>query len=210
MPYLCMRASSTVRSPLKLIGTGSNLCVYTGLTSFGVRLTLNCVFIQISSRWRAKMSFNSTIVSSKLSQSFPVISESVNLNTERNLLRDSSFGSKFSNWACSRNSFMILFWMSECSSSFPGFSGVGKQNFSSLFSGCSTYISALMYITTSSCSVRRLSTAMLNGGSFSFPPVSGFAVQLPWCLQLLYKESPLCWRSLLPLFCLWQLLLPGL
>ena len=53
MPYLCIRASSTIRSSLRLIGAG-RLCVYTGLSSCGVRLTLNCVFIPISSRWRAK------------------------------------------------------------------------------------------------------------------------------------------------------------
>ena len=55
MPYLCMRASSTVRSSLRLIMTG-RLRVYTGLSSCGVRLILYCVFIPISSRWRAKMS----------------------------------------------------------------------------------------------------------------------------------------------------------
>ena len=127
MPYLCMRASSTVRSSLRLIGTG-RLSVCTGLSSCGVRLTLNYVLIPISSRWRAKMVLNSTFVSSNLSRSFPVISESVHLSMARNLLWDSSFavGSSFSSSASSRNSFRILFWMSECSSSFPEFSGVGN------------------------------------------------------------------------------------
>ena len=114
MPYLCMSASSTVRSSLRFIGTG-RLCVYTGLSSCGVRLTLNCVFILISSLWRAKMSWNSTMVFSRLSRSFPVISESVYLNVARNLFRDSSFsvGSSFSSSASSRSSFKIRFCMAN-------------------------------------------------------------------------------------------------
>ena len=121
MPYLCMRASSIVRFSLGLVGTG-RLCVYTGLSSCGIRLTLNGVFFRISNRWRAKMSLNSTIVSSSLSRSFPVISESVHLNMERNLLRDSSFavGSSVSSSASSRSSFRILFWVGECSGIFWG------------------------------------------------------------------------------------------
>ena len=164
MPYLCMRASSTVRSSLRLIGTG-RLWVYTGLSSFGVRLTLNCVFIPMSRRWRANMSLNSTNVLSRLSRSLPVISESVHLNNERNLCRDSAFsvGSSFSSSASSRSSFKIRFCMAVCSCSLPGLSGVGNQNFSSISSGLSTCISALMYVTTSSCSVRRLSAAMSTG-----------------------------------------------
>ena len=104
-------------------------------------------------------------MSSSLSRSFPVISESAHFNLEKKLLRDSSFavGSSFSSSASSRSSIRILYRMGECSSSFSGFSGVGNQNFSSLFSGRSTWISALMYVTTSSCSVRRLSAAMSTG-----------------------------------------------
>ena len=48
IPNQCMRASSTVRSSLRLIGTG-RLCMYTSLSSFGVKLTLNCVFIPMKS-----------------------------------------------------------------------------------------------------------------------------------------------------------------
>ena len=162
MPYLCMRVSSTARSSLRIIGTG-RLCVYTGLSSLGVKLT--CVFIPISSLWRAKMSCISTMVISRLSRSFPVIIESVHLNIARNLFRDSSFsvGSSFSSSASSRSSFEIRFCIGECSCSLPGFSGVGNQNFFSLYSGRSTCISALMYVTTSSCSVRRLRVAMSTG-----------------------------------------------
>ena len=47
--------------------------------------------------------------------------------------------------------------------SFPEFSGFGNQNFSSLSSGRSTSITALMYVTTSSCSVRRLRAAKSTG-----------------------------------------------
>ena len=111
------------------------------------------------------MSWNSTMVFSRLSRSFPVISESVHLNIARSLLRDSSFsvGSSFSSSASSLSSFEIRFCMGECSCSLPGFSGVGNQNFSPLSSGRSTCISALMYITTSSCSVSRLRAAMSTG-----------------------------------------------
>ena len=157
MPYLCMEANSTVRSSLRMIGT-VRICVYTGLSSCGVRLTLSCVFIPISSLWRAKMSWNSTIVFSRLSRSFPVISESVHSNIARNLFRESSLSvaSSFSSSASSRKSFKYRFCTGECSCSLPGFSGVGNQNFASISSGRSTCISALMYVTTSSCSVKRL------------------------------------------------------
>ena len=67
-----MRTSSTVGSSLRLIGT-SRLCVYTGLSSFGFKLILKCVFIQMSSVCRAKMSLNSTIVSSRFSRSFGIL-----------------------------------------------------------------------------------------------------------------------------------------
>ena len=161
MPYLCMRASSIVRSSLRLMGTG-RLWVYTGLSSFGVRLTLNCVFNPISSLWRAKCRETRQLW---LSRSFPVISESVHLNIERNLVRDCSFsvGSSFSSSASSRSSLKIWRCIGKCSDSFPGSSGVGKQNFSSLSSGRCTCISALIYVTTSSCSVKRLSAAMSTG-----------------------------------------------
>ena len=111
------------------------------------------------------MLLNSTMVSSRFSRSLPVISESVHLNMDRNLFRDSSFsvGSSFSSSARSRSSFKIRFCMDECSCSLPGCSGVGNQNFSSLSSGRYTCISALMYVTTSSCSMRRFRAAMSTG-----------------------------------------------
>ena len=162
IPYMCMRA--TVRSSLRLMGIG-RLCVITSLSSCGVRLTLNCVFIPMSSLWRKKMSSNSTIVGSRRSRSFPVISESVHLIIVRNLVRDSSLsvGSSFSSLASSRSSLKIRFCKGECSCSFPGFSGVGNQNFPALFPGRSTCIKALMYVTTSSCSVKRLIAARPTG-----------------------------------------------
>ena len=111
------------------------------------------------------MSWNWKMVFSRLSRSFSVISESVQLNIARNLFRDSSFsvGSSFSSSASSRSSFKIRFCIDECSCSLPGFSGVGNKIFSSLSSGRFTCISALMYVTTSSCSVRRLRAAMSTG-----------------------------------------------
>ena len=53
--------------------------------------------------------------------------------------------------------------LDECSSVFPGYSGVGNENVSSLSSGRSTCNRALMYVTTSSFSVNRLSAAMSTG-----------------------------------------------
>ena len=139
--------------------------MYTGLSSFGVRLTLNCVFIPKSSLWRAIMSWNSTIVASRLSRFFPVISESVHLNIERIFVRDCSFsvGSSFSSSASSRSSLRIRRCIGKCSDSFPGSSGVGNHNFCSMSSVRSTCVSALMYNTTSSCSVKMLSAAISTG-----------------------------------------------
>ena len=83
IPYLCISANSTVRSSLRLMGTG-RLCVYTGLSFLGVRHTLNWLFIPMSSRWRAKMSLNSFRVDSRFSRSSLVINKSFHLNNERN------------------------------------------------------------------------------------------------------------------------------
>ena len=163
IPYRCVRASSTVRSSLRFIGT-NRIWLWTCLSSFGVKLTLNCVFIPMLDRWRAKMSLNFTIAASKISRSFPVICESVQLNLERKLVRDSSLsvGSSFSSSANSRSSCRIRFCIGECSSEFPVFSGLGNQNFSSLSSWRSTCMKALWYVTTSSRSGNRLGAAMFD------------------------------------------------
>ena len=112
----------------------------TSLSSFRVTLTLKCVFIPMSSLCRAKMPLYSTIVSSRFYRLFPVMSESIHLNIARNFFRvcSFSFGSSFSSSANSRSSFKIRFCVGEYSSVFPGFSGVGNQNFSSLSLGRST------------------------------------------------------------------------
>ena len=122
----------------------------------------------MSSICRAKMSLNSTIVASRVSRSVAVICESVHLNIEKNLTPDSSFcvGSIFSSSDSSRNFLRIRFCIGEWSTSLPGCSGVGNQNFSSLSSGRSTCIKALMYVTTSSWLGRRLSAAMSTGRIF--------------------------------------------
>ena len=108
IPYLCFSANSTVRSSLRLMGTG-RLCVYTGLSFLGVRHTLNWLFIPMSSRWRAKMSLNSTRVDSRFSRSSPVINESFHLNNERNCDLDflSCLGSSSSN-------FVVRVVLAEC------------------------------------------------------------------------------------------------
>ena len=72
MPYLCFSANSTVKSSLKLIGTGK-LCVYCGRSSYSINFTLKLLFIPMSSRWRAKISLYSTIVCSSCFLSFPSI-----------------------------------------------------------------------------------------------------------------------------------------
>ena len=144
----------------------------------------------MSSLCRAKMSLNSTNVSSRFSRSLLAISEFVQWNIERNLFRYSSFsvGLSCSCSASSRSYFKSRFCMGECSCSFPGFSGVGNQTFSSLSSGRSSCIEVLMYVTTSSCSVKRLSAAMSTGRIIFVS--SGFKIcnLTVWCLHLLCRE----------------------
>ena len=124
------------------------------------------------------------MVFSRISRFFPIISESVHLNIARNLFQDPSLSveSSFSSSASSRSSFKIRFCMGECSCSLPAFSGVGNQNFSSLSSGRSTCISALMYVTTSSCSVRRLRAAMSTGRIILVSSGLRIGNSAIWCL----------------------------
>ena len=103
--YLCIKASSTVRSSLKFLG------VYFGLSFLGVlEAYLSLVFIPMSRRWRAKMSLNSTMMESRFSRSSPVISESFHLNLERNcdLERSSCLESSCSSFCGSRSSLTHL------------------------------------------------------------------------------------------------------
>ena len=106
-----------------------------------------------------------TIVASRFSRFFPVMRESVHSSIERSSLRDFAFSveSSFSSSASSSNFLTIFFCLGERACSFPGFSGVGNQNFSSLYSGRSTCIRPMIYVTTSSCSVWRLSAATSTG-----------------------------------------------
>ena len=119
----------------------------------------------MSSLCRAKLSMNSMIVTSKFSRSSPVIRETVHLVIEKSLVRDSSFSvrSNLSSADSSRSSLRIRFRIGEYSSSLPGYSGFGTQNFSSLSPVRSTCIRALMYVTTSSWSVNMFSAAMSTG-----------------------------------------------
>ena len=89
IPYLCFRASFSVRSFRRFMGTGK-FCVYTGLSYLGVKHTLNCVFIPMSRRWRAKMALNLSVIGSRFSRSSPVIGESFHSNIERNCVLERS------------------------------------------------------------------------------------------------------------------------
>ena len=89
IPFLCFRASSTMRSFWRFMGT-VKLCVYSGLSFLGVKHTLNCVFIPMSRRWRAKMALNLSVIDSRFSRSSSVISESFHLNIERNCVLERS------------------------------------------------------------------------------------------------------------------------
>ena len=82
MPKRCIKASSTVKLSFRLIGT-VRLWVYTGLTFSGVKRTLNCVFIPMSSRCHASMLLKSIIRDTRLSRSSPVITESFHLDSDR-------------------------------------------------------------------------------------------------------------------------------
>ena len=130
IPYLCISASSTVRSSLRLMGTG-RLCVYTGWSFLGDRQTLNWVFIPMSSRWRAKMSLNSTKMDSRFSRSSPVMSESFPLNSERNCDLDfsSCLGSSSSSFCSCRSSRRMRCWMGVCSDSSCGIFGSREPEF---------------------------------------------------------------------------------
>ena len=158
------------------------------------------------------MSLNSTRVDSRFSRSSPVISESFHLNSEKNCVLDfsSCLGSSSSNLCSSRSSRRMRCWMGVCSDSYPGFSGVGNQNFSSVCSDGSTCVRALTYATTSSRSVSRLrasiSTARIDFVSSGFR----FVILLVSYVVLLYRGSLWCSLSLSRLVCLGQWLLLGL
>ena len=74
MPYVCIKASSTVKSSLRLIGTG-RFCVYIGASILTVSLTLKLLLMPMSRRCLVKMSLYSTITSSKCFHSSPCISD---------------------------------------------------------------------------------------------------------------------------------------
>ena len=108
VPYLCMRASSTIRSSFRWIGMGK-LWLYTTLLSFGKSLTLNSVFIPRSILCRANITWYSTRIFSTACFSVSVSSVSIQSNRSRNFIRDStsSFGFSFSSSCGSRSSLRI-------------------------------------------------------------------------------------------------------
>ena len=136
IPYLCIRASSTIRSSFRWIGIG-RLWLYTDLSSLGVNYTLNSVFIPISILCLANMSWYSTRMSSIACFSVSVRSLSVQSKRLRNLFRDYvvSCGLSFYLSCSSISSLRILVCIGVWSWSFPGFSGVGNQNVSFCCSG---------------------------------------------------------------------------
>ena len=103
--------------------------------------------------------------------------------------------------------FRIPFVSVNVSLSFPRFSGVGNQNFSSLCSGRSTCISASMYVMTSSWSVSRLSAAM-STGRIIFVSSSFRICNSDNLVSAFYCVRKICCISdFLALSCLWRLLL---
>ena len=134
IPYLCIRANSTIRSSFRWIGIG-RFWLYTALSSLGVNFTLNSVFIPMSILCLANISWYSTRMSSIACCSISVRSVSVQSKRLRNLFRDSvlSCGLSCSLSLSSFSSLRIFVFIGVCSSGFPGFSGVGNQNVSFLF-----------------------------------------------------------------------------
>ena len=86
----------------------------------------------ISNLCRANISWNSTSNCSIFSSSSEVRVEYFQSKFSRNFAQDSSswVGSSVSRSCKACNSRRIRFWISVCSSGFPGFSGVGNQYFS--------------------------------------------------------------------------------
>ena len=127
MPYLCINASSTVRSSFRLIGTG-RFCVYMGRSSFGVSFTLKVFWMSMSS---AKMSLYSTIVCSSCFLSLPSICDPSYLNISRNSFLDSGslVGSSCSFFMSFLISFNIRRCIVVCSSSFSGFRKLETRGF---------------------------------------------------------------------------------
>ena len=108
IPYLCIRASSTNMSAFRWIDIG-RLWLWTSLSSFGVSLTLNSVFIPMSLLCLANISWYSTRRFSTACFSVYVSSVSIQLNHFRIFIREStsSFGFNFSFPCSSRSSLRI-------------------------------------------------------------------------------------------------------
>ena len=110
IPYLCMRVSSTIKSSFSWIGMGK-LWLYTALSSFGVSLTLNSVFIPISILCLPSISWYSTKIFSTVYFSVSVSSVSVQSNRFRNFIRGSTSSFEFSfSFSCSSRSSSCLYW----------------------------------------------------------------------------------------------------
>ena len=72
-------------------------------------------------------------------------------------------GSSCSFFMSSLISFNIRFYIGVCSSSFPGFSGVGNQRFSSFCSSFVDFMSSFTYMCVSSGSCKVVSVATSTG-----------------------------------------------
>ena len=198
IPYLCIKASSTVRSSLRLTGTG-RLCVYTGFSFFGFNFTLKSLLMPMSRRWRAKISLYSIITSLSCCFSSPCMKESSLWNVLRKSSRDSLFSVWFNFSFCSNSliSLRMRFWMGVCSASFPGFSGVGNQNrFVSEGSESASLIRSHTWLCHQGPRVVWV-LRHLMGVYFLCHLVWEFVVQLFLCWWVLCRGCPYC---LLPLF----------
>ena len=108
IPYLCISASSTIRSFFRWIGIG-RLWLYTTLSSFGLSFTLNSVFIPLSILCLATISrFSSRIISTAC---FSNSANSVSVQSNRfiNLIRDCTSSLQFSFFfSCSSRSSLMI------------------------------------------------------------------------------------------------------
>ena len=109
------------------------------------------------------MSLYSTIVCSSCCLSSPSICDPSHLNMFSLLDSWSFVGSSCSFFMSSLISFKIRRCIGVCSASFPGFSGVGNQRFSSFCSLLVDFMSSLTYICVSSGSCRVVSVATSMG-----------------------------------------------
>ena len=128
IPYLWIRANSTIRSSFKWIGI-RRIWFYIALSSFGVSFILNSVFISKSILCLSKMLWSSTRISSIACVPLSVKSvfSPIKPFEEFVLGFHSLLWTEFSFSSSSINSLRLRVCIGVWSSDFPGFSGIGNQ-----------------------------------------------------------------------------------